>query len=187
MKGSMVKSVYVMESGGAYKIGVSSEPKKRLNTLQLGNRNVSLIYTSSPMRNAYEVESIIHHRLKKYSIGREWFSHINRERLLNTVKRAVQKEGQFNEYHEINTQSEIKIIYGGNRITLSQYIDTLEKETEQIRLENDAIIDLFPLVCSNTGFAMIAGGLLGLGWSYLDTLNFLKSISPMRGNCLQHN
>lgn len=182
-----MKSVYVMESGAAYKIGVSSTPQKRLNALRLGNRDICLIYKSIPIENAYEVESILHKRFKEHSIGREWFSNIERESLPNVVKNIVQKEGKFDEKQDASTPKEISIICDGNRTPISKYIKQLEKETEQLRIENDAIIDLIPLIFSNSSFALIVDGLLGLGWSYLDTLNFIRSIPEPNGTNLQHS
>ena len=70
-----MKSVYIISAGdNKYKIGVSSEPEKRLKTLNIGSsEELSLIYVGDPIYNAFEIEGLIHKKLKEFKLKREWF------------------------------------------------------------------------------------------------------------------
>src|SRR5947209_6314715 len=55
----------------AIKIGYSTNPQKRLKTLQNSNQNkLVLLYA---MHGEYEQESELHRRFEKYKMGQEWF------------------------------------------------------------------------------------------------------------------
>lgn len=53
-----------------FKIGYSTNPKKRLSTLQTGNPNISLLHTIHSKR---DLECVIHKNLSEYKIKNEWF------------------------------------------------------------------------------------------------------------------
>lgn len=89
------KSVYIMQHGGMCKIGVSKNPKKRLETIQIGNPNIEIIYESIPIFNAYEIENKMHKIYKENSIGREWFLIKDTETAISILKEKVKTEGIF--------------------------------------------------------------------------------------------
>lgn len=68
------KSIYIMKGvNGKCKIGVSSNPKTRLEQLKTGNPDIELVYESKPTFIAYKIESIIHKQFGFSSCGHEWF------------------------------------------------------------------------------------------------------------------
>ena len=70
--------VYVMrnEENGAYKIGISNDPKYREHTLQSQEPNVNIVFCCEfPTRDAaFQVESEMHNKYSKYRIRGEWFA-----------------------------------------------------------------------------------------------------------------
>ena len=68
-----LKMVYLFECNGKYKIGVTSDIKKRLK--QLDNRPfpVALIKNSELIYNAFEIEQNLHQKYQKQKIDGEWF------------------------------------------------------------------------------------------------------------------
>lgn len=68
------KKLYLISSGDAVKIGVSIEPEKRLDELQVGNDSeLELVKTWDP-EDALEAERNIHKRLLENKRQGEWFS-----------------------------------------------------------------------------------------------------------------
>ncbi len=67
------------ENGGSVKVGISSKPKKRLSSLQVGNPNrLSIIYTIGPLdrRDVEVLERKTHSRYGMYRKSGEWFDGI---------------------------------------------------------------------------------------------------------------
>lgn len=66
--------LYLIESGGLYKIGVSQDVNKRIRNLQTGSAHtvicVAYYQTDKPAR---EVESALHKLFAKYRLRGEWF------------------------------------------------------------------------------------------------------------------
>lgn len=101
--------VYVIEcrSSKPYpvKIGVSTNPEKRIAELQTGNPYPLILIASIPFnlrKTAYEFESFAHKGNKKSSVGGEWFDskklNLNRSirawNSFNTGKFKAMKEGR---------------------------------------------------------------------------------------------
>jgi len=70
----MSKKIYVFESGGLVKIGVSKNVKNRLKAIQTANGNeVRAVAESDFCHNAEQLESVIHISLSAYKSFGEWF------------------------------------------------------------------------------------------------------------------
>lgn len=89
------KKLYIIQSGDSFKIGISKDPKKRLFSLKLGNpdKEMELIYESPMLSNPYDIEYQAHFVFYKYSIGREWFSGISKDKLIQKVDAIVCSNG----------------------------------------------------------------------------------------------
>lgn len=89
------KKLYIIQSGDSYKIGVSKNPSKRLFSLKLGNpdKEMRLIYESLMLDNPYDIEYQTHFIFYKQSIGREWFSGIDKNKLIQKVDTIVRANG----------------------------------------------------------------------------------------------
>lgn len=89
------KKLYIIQSGGSYKIGVSKNPSKRLFSLKLGNpdKDMELIYESPMLSNSYDIEYQAHFVFYKQSIGREWFRGIDKDKLIQKVDAIVRANG----------------------------------------------------------------------------------------------
>jgi hypothetical protein len=71
--------VYVVkeEPTGNIKVGVSHDPSKRMNSLQIGTpRRLSLVESVGPFTKTYahHVEKKIHESCEEWCLGGEWFS-----------------------------------------------------------------------------------------------------------------
>ena len=58
------------------KVGVATNPKKRLAVLQTGNsRELSLLFTIGPMskKQAYDIENQLHYKFRHSQLRGEWF------------------------------------------------------------------------------------------------------------------
>lgn len=88
--------VYIMrnEDNGAYKIGISNDPKYREHTLQSQEPNVNVIFFCEfPTRDAaQQVESEMHEKYAQYHMRGEWFAiphKMVKEVFLDVVKRRA--------------------------------------------------------------------------------------------------
>ena len=62
------------------KVGVGSDPLKRLKQLQTGSDSeLSLVYTSFLCSNAFSLENDIHNRFKESHVRGEWFKMSEKE------------------------------------------------------------------------------------------------------------
>lgn len=70
-------SVYLLESAGYYKIGVTLDISidKRITALQGGNPYViSLVAKTGTISNAYEIETMLHKKFESNNVRGEWFT-----------------------------------------------------------------------------------------------------------------
>lgn len=135
------KSVYVMTCGEMCKIGVSKNPKRRLKEIQIGNPNAEIIYKSTPVFNAYEIECSLHKMYKENCIGREWFLIKNIQNVIDLIKEKIKVDGIF----EIQKKNDSDKLCNEMFFTI---IEKLEKESEKIeheiqdmRKENERVQD----------------------------------------------
>ena len=93
---SEYKSIYVMNSDDMYKVGVSNNPYKRLMSIRTGNPKCNLIFQSIPIFNSYEIESLIHNKLKNDGcwINGEWFKIDDVNELFNLINLMIDEHGK---------------------------------------------------------------------------------------------
>ena len=94
----MIYKLYVISAGtDAYKIGISRNPKKRLDSMQANNHKrliIDAIYYIGTEKRARYVEKIIHNRLKKrgqHIIG-EWFKYNTKLIFKEIIKTSMRAE-----------------------------------------------------------------------------------------------
>ena len=83
--------VYILESCGSYKVGVSGNINKRINTLSIGNPfDIKLVYETEELtsNSAYFIESLVHEELKEYNIRGEWFN-CELNLIINTLRLKI--------------------------------------------------------------------------------------------------
>lgn len=93
-----MKCLYVMESCGMFKIGVSANPDLRLLHLRTGNPQIVLIFKSKELSNAYEVESALHRKYENHHVNGEWFAGICVDDLIGDAQLAVEQYGLAEKY-----------------------------------------------------------------------------------------
>jgi hypothetical protein len=90
--------VYLIKSDeGAYKIGYSKNPKKRLNQLQTGNSNKLMLVETYESPNSFKIEKTLHRKFGFCKTNGEWFD-------LNLMD-----ENNFHDYCKIIDNSIIKL------------------------------------------------------------------------------
>ena len=161
------KSVYIIKSGDKYKVGVSKDPQQRIYALGIGGGDLKLIYSSRPILNPYEVESYLHGQLTEYAVGREWFSGISEANIVKNVINAVEIHGKRLNYDESeNTEPDFNFVYGEKTVPYNEAINMIKAETEAMRAENDAVLDLVVMLAINPKIEIIIDALLKLGRTY---------------------
>lgn len=71
--------LYIMQSNGLYKIGISKDPKRRLKSIQRTHKANTRLYANVRTFYAYEVEQWLHKKLSHKNEpqdgngGTEWF------------------------------------------------------------------------------------------------------------------
>lgn len=99
------KSVYLMQSGSKVKIGVSESPVKRLNSLRIGCPDISLVYASEPISNAFEIESKLHSAFSEFSLGHEWFSNEIKEEAIAAIEESACSYGKHSANEKTNADA----------------------------------------------------------------------------------
>lgn len=133
------KSVYVIKDENKCKVGVSKNPKGRLETLRIGNPEMKLIWESRQIFNSYEVERKIHLLYDDYAIGREWFAIKDANALINDIDLLIEEIGIFDiELKEKkNNESEMDIV----EKILGNTAEKIKKETFLMAEENRKVED----------------------------------------------
>lgn len=68
------KSVYIIEGGGVYKIGVSKKPRERMKEIQRHSpQELNLRFQSKSTTDAYQIEDRIHTDFSDKNHHNEWF------------------------------------------------------------------------------------------------------------------
>ena len=131
------KSVYLASSNGAYKIGISAHPEKRIAALRCGYPDMKLIFESDRISNAYYIENLLHRHYSSYSIGGEWFVLTNIENVIKKIKECVAQYGDFSDTVKNIDTSYFNKVFFENRTCESEKI---KAETQRMRDENEDII-----------------------------------------------
>lgn len=92
----MAEYVYCISSGDAIKIGIATDPLKRLRELQTANaKPLHLVWTvQTGCVLAREAEKRLHHWLRRHRLQGEWFSYDEKKggpRLRGIVERFVER------------------------------------------------------------------------------------------------
>ena len=151
------KSVYLMQSGSKVKIGVSESPVKRLNSLRIGCPDISLVYASEPISNAFEIESKLHSAFSEFSLGHEWFSAEIKEEAIVAIEEYVCSHGKLSENKESNTDA---------TDILSKLFskEALIEDAENLKRERKATEWILAELSSGKIPASLILGFMGLGY-----------------------
>ena len=115
----MRQSIYIMQNGKDFKIGISVNPEKRLLGVRCGFPKVKLLWYSEPIERARKVENLMHKKYKDCRVGGEWFR-------LKDVDEVISIISQYaSEYKEGNCEK------AGQ--TSCENGDTIEKTRDDIK------------------------------------------------------
>ena len=91
--------LYMLRAGNTdyYKIGVSVDIKKRMQSLQIGNPHRLTIYESVYTKCRY-LEGEIHRKLKQYRVQGEWF-HFDKDVIKNISLKRYRDSSNAREYY----------------------------------------------------------------------------------------
>ena len=108
--------VYLIQKGyGSIKIGVSSNPERRLMELQVGNHGDLHIIAKFPFQTrayALSMEKDLHNKFKRFCLSGEWFKKgilrefKNRAQLFPHIFKSQPSES-FNSYHSAERQGDL--------------------------------------------------------------------------------
>lgn len=72
----MEKYIYLMQSveSGAYKIGISNKPQRRLSEVNTGNDSEVKLINTYKTQNYHFIEKVLHRRYKPLNLTGEWFN-----------------------------------------------------------------------------------------------------------------
>lgn len=134
------KSVYVMKSGTSYKVGISRNPEKRLESLKLGNPDIRIIYASDQIKNARAIELALHKKFSDFKLGREWFLFDDEEAILSYVLGVVLEFGDTRKESAICNNHSVPMVYENGLIyTLDKWLEKEDTEKERIQWENEEL------------------------------------------------
>lgn len=87
MKKSKVidQSIYLLQSNGLYKIGISNKPEKRLKQFRTGNPNIQMVCYSQKVFFAQWLEKHLHKLFSSENVDGEWFE-LKEESILTLKK-----------------------------------------------------------------------------------------------------
>lgn len=164
------KSVYLMQSGSKVKIGVSESPIKRLNSLRIGCPDISLVYASEPISNAFDVESKLHRVFSKFALGHEWFSSEIKEEAIVAIEEYVCSHGKISENEESNTDATDIL-----RKLFSE--EALIADAKNLKKEREATEWILVELSSGKMPASLISGFIGLGYD----------CSKIKDICIKYN
>lgn len=133
-----MKSIYVFESNGQFKIGISKNVNKRLRSIKTGNPSVRAAYESEKITNAYKVESMIHSHFASYRTNGEWFSVPLTVDIIETVKGFVEKYGTREELPKTKEDKLARLLeslFVSNQVEIA----ALSDENKKIDMENERL------------------------------------------------
>lgn len=67
------KHIYLLECGGKYKIGISSDVNRRIKELDKRPFKINILAKSELTTKAYKIEQDLHHQYEKNRINGEWY------------------------------------------------------------------------------------------------------------------
>jgi hypothetical protein len=130
--------VYVISAGERrHKIGVATDPKSRLSTLQTGSPDELRIVHLFETDAAYEVESRAHSYLKDQRIRGEWFE-ATENTAISMVGKAVANGGPFDQEFEQ---------FGGWTHTIGDAVECRTSREEWLRGPLPVVGRLYTVCC----------------------------------------
>ncbi len=126
------KYVYIMKSNEYYKIGVSSNPQKRLKELQTGNPVEIEIVNSWKVRFAMELEKKLHDLFDRERVRLEWFKLDNED--LENIKKYIEANIV---QEEINYRYSLdgRLLYGFNKSLDERFQKLIEENNRKMGLQ----------------------------------------------------
>lgn len=131
------KRVYLAHSNGAYKIGISSFPEKRVEALRCGYPDMKLLFESDKISNAYYIENLLHKYYSSYSIGGEWFVFSDVENVIKKIEECTEHYGDFSDVTKNIDSSYFSKIFCEN---IPFDAEKIRIETQKMREENAEIV-----------------------------------------------
>lgn len=122
-----MKKVYVAQYKNIYKIGVSENVEQRIKQLSCGCPGIVAVYESENIANGFEIEKLLHDEFSGHSIGGEWFSYVDLEKVNSLIKENSMKS---------------EIYYKDKRIDFSRFmqkyfpVNKIKEETQELKEEN---------------------------------------------------
>lgn len=104
--------VYIIENkdNGAIKIGVATDPERRLKQLQTGSvSELEIVYQSYVCSNAFEIEKNTHNKFENYHIRGEWYDMSKSDVILYLENQRYVLKSEFTKHLSITSQ----LIKGG--------------------------------------------------------------------------
>ena len=152
--------IYIVESGGLCKIGISNDFSKRLISLRTGNPNEIKVIDVIKHSEARLVENKAHEILRDKRRSGEWFA-CSPNLALSAVKNAIriinkglQEENSKFSFIRIDTELQKKIKLVANRFDISlteylniliqEHLDYLEQLKDEKKEKNDRLEHLYP-------------------------------------------
>lgn len=127
-----MKSIYIMESNGKYKIGISDNPRKRYKQLRTGNCDIKLVYVSKMIDNPYEIESLLHNKYTNYALNNEWFENIQVDKIKASIECFIQERGRLEKVEKCKSVVEKPGILS----EMEKQCEKISNEIEQLKIEN---------------------------------------------------
>lgn len=85
--------IYLLESGGLYKVGISKNVERRVKELDNRPFKVKIVCYSDLMKNAQRIEKKLHREFAAHNVYGEWFEFNEDE--LETVKKKIVSGGKY--------------------------------------------------------------------------------------------
>lgn len=185
----MRQSIYIMQNGKDFKIGISVNPEKRLAGIRCGSPKTELIWYSEPIEHASRVENRMHKKYKDCRVGGEWFRLKDVDEVINTISQYAseckeenrEKVGQTTcensdttEKTRNDMENAVAFALGfKNNDELVKYMEKLESETLLLKTENALITEFSHFITScGRGNSVIANTVFeNVLWT---TINILR-------------
>ena len=168
-----VKRIYVAEYAGLYKIGVSSDPEKRISQLSCGCPGILLLFKSNYIPNCFLVEKELHEQFSKYCVGGEWFSRVD----LGELQEIIGQKKQMVDYEEYVMKLKEEDA-GKNQKHAEKYLSQFySMESEDKKAENEEI-EKFLLAVNGIDIPNIYSDLIYTTLFGKDTEMLVKEYKP---------
>lgn len=135
-----LKSVYVLESNGLLKIGVSKNVDARVLSLKTGNPDIKILYISKKLSNAQKIESKLHKTFCNFKVYSEWFYGISASQVIKTTEKLVTEIGRETETEKEKGSGSLSVITNKLFGPVREKIRELDQEIEEIKQKNEVLM-----------------------------------------------